>query len=731
MKKRLSLLIAAVFLLGLCMPSMAADMPPMPPGGGLGPLPEGGPGGPGGPGSAGQEFATFDEITSHAGIGIDSRFDSLTDTGLQPPEGSDFAGNVTVSDGVSSPLTAASLTGIRLEGGTGDNGIAIDLGSEEQEIYLGGPEDFFTVNGEGYNTVIEVDAGQGNNDAGYEAVHGVGVAVNSGTLILDNSFIRSEGPRSTPVYMFSTGIPAATSLVVRDSHLEAHSDEIWMPPFKLLAGGARATLLMTRNNSWFFGSEVISNNWGAISQDSVDAMTYVVNSKGVSTEGGYGTYLTYGMRLYGSELYGGQYGVFMCGESDIVTGNGSEALEDAEAMRQAAEDYTPEDRDSVIAAPCNAIVVHNSLPNLDMVAQGRFRNTVISTMPEDLPEEITPMAADDDFFLPGVDILGSGKGCGASYFFLKNLYGSLALIRSMNAVLIFDGAETKPDNGVLLQSVVTYDPPSASGYLSPEQGSEVPGISASFLHGSYVGNILHQDYQRPMFVTIGEGGTLSGKMVSGTYAAWNDLWSDEHLNEMLTADGHDPADFHNDLWAEDVRANLIRLEDTAFAGTENYGISVSIEPGGTWVVDGDSSLRSLSLREGAEIIAPDGFELQVFTGCNASNDDFFYDESEGTPVETLGAGVYENVVIRLMALPEELPEVTEVPDPSTDVSEAPAVTSEAPEAESILAEAGQRESETQQGSAPSNRLVFPLIIICGIVVIAAAVAVAVVKRKKK
>ena len=731
MKRTLAVMIAVVFMLTLYIPAAAADMPPLPPDGGFGPPPEGGPGGPGGPGSAGQEFAAFDEIISHAGIYIGSTMDEERQHELSAPAGTDFTGQVTDADSFGGTLSDGRLSGVMLDGNTGSNGIAIDLGSEDEALYLGGPEDNFTVDGKGYNSVIRVDAGQGNNDAGYEAVHGVGVAVNSGTLFIENSFIRSEGPRSTPVYMFSTQSPAATSLVVRSSHLEAHSDEIWMPPFKLLAGGARASLLMTRNNSWFFDSEVISNNWGAISQDSVDAMTYVVNSKGISTEGGYGTYLTYGMRLYGSELYGGQYGVFMCGESDIATENGRAALEDDGAMLHAAEDFVPEERDSVIAAPCNAIVVHNSLPNLDMVAHGLFRDTTLSTRPEDLPAEVTPLAADDAFFLPGVDIIGSGDGCGASYFFLRNLYGSLALIRSMNADLTFDGAETKAENGVLLQSVVTYDPPSASGYLTPEQGSSVPGISAMFLHGSYDGDILHQDYQRPMFITIGEDGILTGKMVSGTYAAWNDLWSEEHLTAVMEADGHDPAEFQNELWAEDVQTNLIRPEDTAYAGTENHGISLSIASGGTWEVAGDSSLKSLTLDEGAEIVAPEGFKLQIFTGCDSSNDVLFYDESAAEPLADIAAGTYENVVIRLAELPRETAETAETPAPSAEAADAPAESEKASAEGLESAETDPSQTGPQADRVPAGKGALPVVIGCGIIVIAGAAVAAAVRKKKK
>ena len=712
-KRLLPLLLAALLLLqtpvwSADVPYFQADqitlsdggMPPPPPGDGGG----------GGAGAAGQEFATFDEVKDTAAIYI----------------GSDNPGLASYSS--LGEVMADHLSGVMLERPAGYNGIAIQMDSETDVFTIGGEERTYDVDGTKYNTVIRVSAGEGNNDAGYEAVYGVAAAINTGELRIQNSYLYSDGPRSTPVYAFSTQSPGATSLVVLDSRLEAHSDSIWMPPFKLLAGGARATLLMTRNNAWFYGSQVLSNNWGAISQDSVDATTYVVNSSGISTQGGYGTYLTYGMRLYGSELYAGQYGVFMCGTSDILTDTGEAALTDEAAMSKAPDFPVDTGRISTVAAPFNAVVIHNSLPDITMVAKGLFRNSVLSTLPEDLPESVTPMAADDDFFLPGVDIIGSGNGCGAAYFFNRNLYGSLALVRSMNADLTFDHTDTRTSNGVLIQSVITYDPPSASGYLTPEQGPTVPGISATFLNGDYTGDILHQDYQRPMTVIVGENAVLSGKAVSGTYTAWNGLWSEEQLVCALQADGHAPEDFGNDLWVEDVQANLIRPEDTVYQGTENLGISLTVAQGGTWSVTGDSSLKELTLEEGASITAPSGCTLTFYTGCDTSNDLDFYDETGAEALDTLTPGTYENVIIRLSGTPILETEEAEPEAPESAVEAAePELTPEptpepsaAPEDAPVVSEA-----PAENESAP----VLPVVIL--LVILAVAAAVVVVLRRKK
>lgn len=641
MKKRtrnlLAALLAAAMLTSMTGGALAAEgapaLPPAgaaegaPPEGGPGGPPPGGPGGPGG--SAGQEFATFDEVKESALLSVDGA--EKTVSGLDKLDSA-------LAEGGS--MTAEAASGLMLTGDELQNGLALDMG--EGAYTIGGDETFYEKDGKSYNSVITVASGEGNNDKGYEAVYGVGVGLKSGELRIKNSYIASEGPRSTPVYAFSTEAPNATSLVVENSTLKAHSDSIWMPPFKLLAGGARATLLMTRNNSWIYGSELLSNNWGALSQDSVDAYTYVVNSTGKSTEGGYAAYLTYGLRFYGSQLYGGQYGIFMCGESDALTDTGAAALTDETAMSKSPDFQVDSEAKSIVAAPFNAIVVHNSLPNLDMVAKGVFKNTTLSTMKEDLPEDVKAMEADDEFFMPGVDILGSGKGCGASYFYSRNLYGSLALIRSMNADFTFDNAETKPSNGVLLQSVVTYDPPMASGYLTPGQGDEVPGITATFLNGSYEGDVLHEDYHRHMKVTVGENASLTGEVVSGTWAAWNDKWSEENLTLALEEDGYTPEVFNNPDWAADVQANLVRAEDSAYEGTENYGVDLTVAAGGTWTVTGPSTLSSLTIEEGGKVL---GEGLNVYVNCDASNDSLSYSYDAAEQVEELAPGTYENVVL--------------------------------------------------------------------------------------
>ena len=573
----------------------------------------------GGGGSASQEFGTYDEVTSYAGIIIDG--ESIT-------YAEDWNGTITIADGGS--ITAEGMTDVTVTAEEG-NGLAISLASAS---------DIFTIE----NCTISVTSGTINDDLGYEAAAGVAIGVETGELWIVDSYISSSGSRSTPVYMFSSTDDEATSLVVVDSTLEAYSDVIWVPAFKLVANGARATILMTNNDSWFYGSTVISNNWGAISQDSVDATTYVVNTVGISTEGGYGTYLTYGMELYGSELYGGQYGIFMCGTSIITTDTGANVSE--EAMSK-VPDYEVEDTTTIVAAPFNAVVVHNSLQDTTMVAEGYFNNSILSTLLEDLPDSVTAMSYDDDFLLD-TTMDSYGVSSGAAYFYSRNLYGSIVLVRSMNADFTFDNTELRTSNGVLVQSVITYDPPSASGYLSVGEGESVAGVNATFLNGEYTGDILHQDYQRSGSVTVGEDATLTGKIVSGTYAAWLDLWSEENLTAALEEDGLDSSIFSSEDWVQDVYDNLTVEDDAEYADTDNLGVDVVIEAGGTWIVTEDSTLASLTVEEGGTVAAADGYTLVIYENCDTSNSLLTYEN--GTEVSELEAGTtYTDVRIEVVA----------------------------------------------------------------------------------
>lgn len=605
-----------------------------------------------GGGTAQQEFATYSEDSEHAAIRVE---DGTVQTDMlegyeSPAGGTTFTGTVSLAEGGN--LTTSGADGLLIVGDGYSNGLVVQMQSETEVFTIGGESRYYAADGsEGsiYNSVIMVDAADGNQD--YEGVYGVGVAMNLGELRIINSYIATEGARSTTAYLNHNA--GNTSLVVIDSRLEAHSDTIWMPPFKLLAGGARTTLLMSMNNSWFYGSEIISNTWGAVSQDSIDADTYVYDCVIRATEGGYGSYQTYHLYLYGTSMQAAQYGAFMCGESYLLTDTILAGKADENITGKAAElgydiGNVPNENATEIVAAWNAIVVHTSVPGDSQVARGDLKNSLLSTDTDDLDPSVTALVYDSDFLFPGVN--PDGDTCGQTYFYTKNLYGSVVLVRSMNSDFTFDNCELRSSNGVIIHSVITYDPPGTPQILVTDSNIETQaGNAATFLNGTYTGDILNEDYQRKMTITVGENATLTGKAISGTKAYWENKWSEENLLATLAEDGIDVSELSsvNATWAADV-LSAFSLEGDYFEGSEGYGIHMTVASGGEWVVTADSNLSSLTVAPGGALSAASGSTLTIYYDCDVSSDEVYYstDGAKELALNDLVEGeTYENVVI--------------------------------------------------------------------------------------
>jgi hypothetical protein len=125
---------------------------------------------------------------------------------------------------------------------------------------------------------------------------------------------------------------------------------------------------------------------------------------------------------------------------------------------------------------------------------------------------------------------------------------------------------------------------------------------------------------------------------------------------MLEEDGYTPAVFNNDQWVADVAANLIQSSDEAYADTENYGVDLTIAAGGTWYVTGTSTLSSLTIEAGGQILSgSENQDVVVYVNCDASNSLLSYDYSNATKLSDLAPGTYENVAVVLEAAQPSTP----------------------------------------------------------------------------
>ncbi len=535
--------------------------------------------------------------------------------------------------GASGEISAAGISGVKITGLTEEaDGIYFATEEDDAVFTVGGPEEIYDVEGVGtFNTVVELAGPE--DDPNGECRYGVGVTAAGGWLTLDNVYIHTSGYRASTVYTMSA--EHETNLVVKDSVLRADgAPGGFMPDFKLLVGSARGTLFLGED-IWLYNSAFIARDWGALSHDTntADIQLYAVNTYAETYNGGYVLYALDGTEnfMYGSKFVSPQYGMFVMGRGAAVL-DSVDAADEAALAHGTADPSAPVTADgrSLLAGGCNAVVFH---VNGGVMEPGIFtvRNATVSTMPEDVTSDYgDEMVFDLDSYLL------SPVKFGESWFYMENCLGSLIITRSHGGVISFEeGAELKAANGVLVQTLVGYDSDAGNIYHDSADTRGLADVTVN-IDAPVSGDILHQDYQRNMFVNV--DADYNGRVTTGSITAWNDLWSVEGLAALLEQGGH-TKDFELSPEAvADIRSCLVREEDTA-AYTDVFGVDMTVASGAVWTVEGVSSVLSLTVEEGAVVKA-----AEVYADCTFGADGYL-DPSTGTKVDPLTAGTYENVVL--------------------------------------------------------------------------------------
>lgn len=534
----------------------------------------------------------------------------------------------------SGEIAADHISGIKITGAD-DQSNAIFLSEEDDDaaFTLGGKEDLYEIEGVGsFNSVIEVQGPE--TDPNKECWYGVGITTRGGVLTVDNAYIHTQGYRASAIYT-----PMAeheTRLVVKDSVLWADGGKSsFIPDFKLLVGSARATLILGED-LWFYNTDIVSRDWGAFSHDTntTDIQLYAVNSYGETYAGGYGIYALNGTQnfMYGTELVSPQYGMFVMGAGEAVFDNLSAADEAALCFAGDCDLSQPatEGGKAILAGGCNAAIFH---VNGGVMNPGTLtiRDAIVTTRPEDIVSRYgNEMSFDLDSYLL------SPVKFGESWFYMQQCLGSLIALRSHGGIINFEeGAELRPANGVLVQSMIAYD--DMAGNIFRDSGSklELKDITVN-IATSAQGDIFHQDYQRNMIINVASDYT--GLVTTGSITAWNDLWTKEALAETLEQGGHADDFALTEEAVANIRSLLVREEDAA-AYTDVFGVTMNIDAGACWIVEGESSVLALDLADGAAVVAK-----EIYVDC-AFGADGFLDPATGTAVEALTAGSYANVVL--------------------------------------------------------------------------------------
>lgn len=529
----------------------------------------------------------------------------------------------------SGEITENSISGIKLVGADDlSNGIYLSENDDSAQFTVGGEQDFYNVEGVGsFNSVIEVRAPE--DDPECECWYGVGITTLGGTLTVENTYIHTEGYRASSIYTPSGD--HETDLIVKDSVLWADGGaQSFIPDFKLLVGSARGTLFLGED-LWFYNTDVVARDWGAFSHDTntTDIQLYAINSHGETYAGGYGIYALNGTQnyMYGTELVNPQYGMFVMGQGEAVFDNTAAADEAALAY---AGDSQFEDKRALLAGGCNAAIFH---VNGGVMEPGvlTIRNATVTTMPEDI---VSKYGNEMNFDLESY--LLSPVKFGESWFYMQHCLGTLVVTRSHGGIInIEEGAELKAANGVIVQTMIAYDDMAGNIFRDSGDTRELKDVTVN-ISTSVEGDILHEDYQRNMVINVGSDYT--GLVTTGSITAWNNLWNAEGLEALLIEGGYQDVFTLNDEVVANIRACLVREEDTA-AYTDVFGVTMNIAAGGCWIVEGESSVLALNIADGAAVVAD-----EIYVNC-AFGSDGMLNPATGTAMNTLIAGSYENVVL--------------------------------------------------------------------------------------
>jgi hypothetical protein len=114
-------------------------------------------------------------------------------------------------------------------------------------------------------------------------------------------------------------------------------------------------------------------------------------------------------------------------------------------------------------------------------------------------------------------------------------------------------------------------------------GEIYPGVKVRMKDMSVKGNILHEDYQRDMHLSLA-GTTLTGKITSGTAGRWNALCKEKGFESyLIDPDGYKTV----------------------------HGVNLTLSSGSAWEVTGNSTLTALTIENGAKITSASGKPVRM------------------------------------------------------------------------------------------------------------------------
>ena len=376
----------------------------------------------------------------------------------------------------------------------------------------------------------------------------------------------------------------ASDLVVRDSVIVGVDPAPTQPlagnPGNLLvAGNVRTTLALSQGHSYYINSTIISSNWAALSTDGAVPATepgqeelslYAYGTLARTTEGGYGAYsdLFCSLCLYGSDIEAAEIGIISgtygkvvadtiaAGEADA---NLSAYLTDADKDAQADKDLG-----SVVSGGRNAIMIHSvNLPPY-WAYEGYSQ--------EELPLYSTSVVVNGSTLRTDLDLDMGVKYDEQKQAYIDHTAGSVILVKSTNTAIDLTASELIADprgTDAVIHTVYNND---TMFMNAVPDGEQYPGVSVSMTDMSVTGDILHEDYQRDMTVTL-SAASLEGAIRAYDCAHWNAVAAAEGFTDYALDASYDTA----------------------------HGVVLVLADGSSWTVTGESSLIGLTIGEGCTV----------------------------------------------------------------------------------------------------------------------------------
>lgn len=424
-----------------------------------------------------------------------------------------------------------------------------------------------------FNSVLLL--GLNSEVASTEAIGSSAFDVDAGsTLYVNHVYMQVDGARRYVASNYNDG-----SLIVNDSYFvstgnaDGYTDNISIPfsnEALLISGSARTNFSVGASKTYYFNSNIIAEGWAALSTDSATENgldLYAYNSKAATLNGGYGTYADTNCRvsLYGCTMNSAEIGAIISKTGQITVSDGSSAGKDI--MKYNTGKTTS--KGTTVTAGRNAVMLHTP----DMMGQGVSASSCGTlTVYKSKLSTSKSLTSTYDY----------SKYSQSVKDYVDYTSGDVILVKSTSADISLDKAKLSSYNGVLIHTVLNSD--SMGNFLKAGENTKVKPVAITMKGMDVTGDILHEDYQRDMTVTLNKT-TLTGRIVQGTFSSWAALWKNYGVTSAS--------------W----------LPDSSWDSSNS--LAVTLQNNSAWKVTGTSSLSSLIIEDGAKLTAADGKELTM------------------------------------------------------------------------------------------------------------------------